>query len=1786
MATAEILILFFLNIVRVEALYFYANTTHVCNFTVVDTQLFIEGCREDAAFNRLDTSTNYEELLVQQCTSLQSNDAVSKCYGGVTNAGLRYSVDIRNGRIKVTDTQTQQSGVIDINRPDYGHSPPDISVDFERGYLFWSQRGSSPAIVRSSLSGRDRRDIINDVINPTGVAVLQDEQKLVWSDSATGVIKKCSYDGNSCSEILKKPGSFFYGITVSSDVIIAADIENDVIHFINRTSNTVGSFSTVGAPIILGKYDRENATKATVCQTSNTCSGVCIVLSASEECTCRAGLYLNDTRCTGGDEPLLIFSDTDLGKLYKMSTSTPSAFSELPVNVSMGVLALESYGGYIYWSNVEQSGIYRVQYPGDSEPELIVNSTVNPDGLAIDWMSGNLLWTDPWLKRIEVSRLDGSSKRALIYDDIDLPRAIAVEPRSGYMFWTDWSKPAKIERAAVDGTDREVIVNTDIVWPNALTIDYETQRLYWADAWLRKIEVCNYDGLERRLVVSARYIGHPFGLVTYGGRLWWTDWYSRSIGSSNMAAIDDGFLELGPVGLKRPSGVAVLKPGPKGPGSNACSVNNGGCSNLCLPLPTGMACQCPEGKGLQADDRTCEGVARCPDVTLTDQLTLVRHCSPYENSVCSFQCNTGYTLTGQSEITCLESGTWSDTQPTCEIVKCPVMSLPDHVSSNCDVDSRNYGTTCQLSCDTGYRPTVAVTTTCLANGTWDASLSCEVVQCPPLSPSVNGTLTPPLCNNYTVFNDVCSLSCPSGYVVSGQTTVSCLASAQWNADLGTCKDTQKPSFNGTCPQNPLVYISDTGTSRKAVNWTSIHIEAVDNSNILPSVSYKGKQDTYSEGDHQVEINATDNSGNSALCVFTVTVTVPRCPSPPPPPHGAIAAGCSLIHGSVCTVTCDTGYMVPRNNTDTLQCVYSEGNTHWDGNPVCKAVTCPVLDTSRGYIYQRCDTDRELPVGTVCELGCDIVYQRSENDTTPTIRCLPTGQWENTTFQCIAPKCPALTAPNGGTVSPASCLVQGEYGDQCQYQCHEGYQLTGVSSHRCTEFNTWTAQDQTAVCTDVTPPDFGDTCPESDLHFFTPPCGDRASVLWSEPVATDNSGQLTLSKPTYTSPSVLTPGDYPLVYTAQDAANLQKQCRFSLRIRSPSCQPPPDIAGAVLDSTTCSFKFGSVMTYRCQDGYRLQGNATLTCGREGNWVGSVSCAAITCPKLSAVPNAVTSPSLCTSSSVFYATQCDVTCELGYLLKGPRSFTCGSDGAWSNPTGVTECEAIPPPNFKDTCPRDTIVSTYVNKDYTEVTWGVPRAFDSKGRQLSLTVTPLFVVSDTVRLGVGSHRITYTATDSYGLTSTCSFTITVKDQEAPRPLACPDNQIFEARGSETNVQFERPVFEDNVGVITSSCDREWGSFPLGRFEVTCTARDAAGNTGKCVMGIAVVARRCPDIQPPIHGAKACSTIKFTTLCTLHCNDQYEFPPFAFPQPAYTCGIDSGQWLPPLPFLPFTCAARFLPNFGEVNGRIQFHEYEGDCVTAAATAEIRADFQSLLELSIFAQAGLCDDGACEVSSVTVVCNTATGSGFPDFPGDFDFRRRRKRETTPRTRSSVSVDFVILTNATSKISNDTDVTSLKEKLNLLSSSVQEFVESGNLTLNISGTSLTADPKRSVVSPTLKCRPGAVKRDTYCVQCPVGTYYDVQRSDCVECPVSSYQDQEGQLECVHCPGQMTTNDVGSYNASLCIEPTTYDNIVFLGSVAADRDWVIASFTSSAILLVASIVATFTIGWRRSHVTKA
>ena len=102
------------------------------------------------------------------------------------------------------------------------------------------------------------------------------------------------------------------------------------------------------------------------------------------------------------------------------------------------------------------------------------------------------------------------------------------------MYWSDWGVNPKIERCGMDGSNRQILVNSHLKWPNGITLDLLEQRLYWVDAKINAISSINFDGTQRRLILSdPAFIGDPFSVSVFEDWIYWSDWQLHRIMQAN-----------------------------------------------------------------------------------------------------------------------------------------------------------------------------------------------------------------------------------------------------------------------------------------------------------------------------------------------------------------------------------------------------------------------------------------------------------------------------------------------------------------------------------------------------------------------------------------------------------------------------------------------------------------------------------------------------------------------------------------------------------------------------------------------------------------------------------------------------------------------------------------------------------------------------------------------------------------------------------------------------------------------------------------------------------------------------------------------------------------------------------------------------------------------------------------------------------------------------------------------------------------------------------------------------
>lgn len=539
--------------------------------------------------------SQHEDIIT---TGLQTTDGLA-----VDAIGRKvYWTDTGTNRIEVGNLDGSMRKVLVWQNLD---SPRAIVLYHEMGFMYWTDWGENAKLERSGMDGSDRTVLINNNLGwPNGLTVDKTSSQLLWADAHTERIEAADLNGAN-RHTLVSPVQHPYGLTLLNSYIYWTDWQTRSIHRANKNtgSNVILVRSNLPGLMDIQAVDRAQPLGFNKCGLRNGgCSHLCLPRPSGFSCACPTGIQLKGDRktCDPSPETYLLFSSR--GSIRRISLDTEDHTDvHVPVPGLNNVISLDydSVDAKVYYTDVFLDVIRRADLNGSNMETVIGHGLKTTDGLAVDWVARNLYWTDTGRNTIEASRLDGSCRKVLINNSLDEPRAIAVFPRKGYLFWTDWGHIAKIERANLDGSERKVLVNTDLGWPNGLTLDYDTRRIYWVDAHLDRIESADLNGKLRQVLVS--HVSHPFALTQQDRWIYWTDWQTKSIqrvdkysgrNKETVLANVEGLMDIIVVSPQRQTG------------TNACGVNNGGCTHLCFARASDFVCACPD----EPDSQACSPV--------------------------------------------------------------------------------------------------------------------------------------------------------------------------------------------------------------------------------------------------------------------------------------------------------------------------------------------------------------------------------------------------------------------------------------------------------------------------------------------------------------------------------------------------------------------------------------------------------------------------------------------------------------------------------------------------------------------------------------------------------------------------------------------------------------------------------------------------------------------------------------------------------------------------------------------------------------------------------------------------------------------------------------------------------------------------------------------------------------------------------------------------------------------------------------------------------------------------
>lgn len=360
---------------------------------------------------------------------------------------------------------------------------------------------------------------------------------------------------------------------------------------------------------IIADENRKKCVDVDECATgTHTCSHMCKNLNGSYACSCRDGFRASDGLsgvCRAiKDDTTLIFANGDEIRAYDLTKQ--DEFDVIQAEKRIEALDYNPKTQIIFWADSYDKTIkrsYMVNAKGGQAKigfaqDLNMKGNSKPTAVAIDWVADNLYWTETDRTgakprgRVLVARTDGRYRRAVINAGLEIPTSIAVNPQLGRMYWADAGSAPKIEVSWMDGSKRRPLITDTIRHPAGLTIDYaQDHQIYWVDTKLNTIETMRPDGTLRNTILKGENLRHPIALDVFESNLYWA---TRDTGELIR---QDKFGRGVPVTLQRnvvnPSGIKIYHESRYNISlKDPCEKS--GCSHLCLLVPGGRRCACPD----------------------------------------------------------------------------------------------------------------------------------------------------------------------------------------------------------------------------------------------------------------------------------------------------------------------------------------------------------------------------------------------------------------------------------------------------------------------------------------------------------------------------------------------------------------------------------------------------------------------------------------------------------------------------------------------------------------------------------------------------------------------------------------------------------------------------------------------------------------------------------------------------------------------------------------------------------------------------------------------------------------------------------------------------------------------------------------------------------------------------------------------------------------------------------------------------------------------------------------
>ncbi|UZH55706.1 HYR domain-containing protein [Salinimicrobium tongyeongense] len=664
----------------------------------------------------------------------------------------------------------------------------------------------------------------------------------------------------------------------------------------------------------------------------------------------------------------------------------------------------------------------------------------------------------------------------------------------------------------------------------------------------------------------------------------------------------------------------------------------------------------------------------------------------------------------------------------------------------------------------------------------------------------------------------------------------------------TITDDEDPSLECPAPINANV---DAGICGAVVEFSTP--EGFDNSGAVTVTQIAGpvSGEVFPVGTTTVTFQVKDASGNTATCSFDVTVTDNEDPT-----ITSVSNITENVDVASCSATVEYELPTATDNCEGVEVTLTEG--------LASGSEFPLGETTVTYTATDASGNEVSTTFTVTVV----------DNIAPEIVCV------NDIFDTVA----------SGSTTAVITYDAPVASDNCEFTVEQTAGLASGSEFPLgTTTNTFVVTDgagNTATCSfDVVITDDEDPtleCPAPiNVNVDAGICG--AVVEFTTPEGFDNSGDVTVTQIAGpVSGSVFPVGTSTVTFQVEDASGNTATCSFDVTVTDNEAPEITSVSNITenVDVASCSatveyelptatdncegvevtlteglasgseFPLGeTTVTYTATDASGNEVTTTFTVTVVDNIAPEIVC-------VNDIFEAVASGS--TTAVVTYdapvaSDNCEFTVEQTAGLASGSEFPLGTttntfvitDAAGNTATCSFDVVITDDEDPTLECPAPINVNVDAGICGAVVEFSTPEGFDNSGEVTVIQIAGL-VSGETFPVGITT--VTFQVEDASGNTATCSFDLTVTDNEAPEITSVSNiTENVDVDSCSATVEYELPTATDNCEGVTVELTEGFASgseFPLGETTVTYTATDAAGNEVTTTFTVTVVDNIAPEI------------------------------------------------------------------------------------------------------------------------------------------------------------------------------------------------------------------------------------------------------------------------------------------------------------------------------------------------------